>query len=48
MMQFGMPTLIENRTFEDNVKLCKVKLYNIVTFCYNILQLRFNKKGVSF
>ena len=23
MMQFGMPTLIENRTFEDNVKLCK-------------------------
>lgn len=23
MMQFGMPTLIENRTFDDNVKLCK-------------------------
>ncbi|HAV90015.1 MAG TPA: sugar phosphate isomerase/epimerase, partial [Eubacterium sp.] len=22
-MQFGMPTLIENRTLEDNVNLCK-------------------------
>lgn len=22
-MQFGMPTLIENRTLEDNIRLCK-------------------------
>ena len=22
-MQYGMPTLIENRTFEENVALCK-------------------------
>ena len=23
MIQFGMPTLIENRTIEDNIRLCK-------------------------
>ena len=23
MLQFGMPTLIENRTLEDNIALCK-------------------------
>ncbi len=23
MQQFGMPTLIENRTLEDNIALCK-------------------------
>lgn len=23
MLEFGMPTLIENRTLEDNIYLCK-------------------------
>lgn len=25
MLEFGMPTLIENKTLEDNIALCKKK-----------------------
>ena len=32
MIQFGMPTLIENRTLQDNISLCIKKLKFLGTF----------------
>lgn len=34
-MQFGMPTLVENRSFEDNVILCKELGLNFIELNMN-------------
>ena len=42
-MQFGMPTLIENRTFEENVQLCKELELNFIELNMNFPEYQIDK-----
>lgn len=44
MIQFGMPTLIENRTFGDNVKLCKDLGLNFIELNMNFPEYQIDKR----
>ena len=38
MLEFGMPTLIENKTLEDNIALCKKMGLSFVELNMNFLE----------
>lgn len=42
-MEFGMPTLIENRTLEDNIKLCKDLGLNFIELNMNFPEYQVDK-----
>ena len=42
-MQFGMPTLIENRTFEENVQLCKELELDFIELNMNFPEYQIDK-----
>ena len=42
-MQFGMPTLVENRSFEDNVTLCKELGLNFIELNMNLPEYQIDK-----
>ena len=43
MLQFGMPTLIENRTLEDNIALCKELGLSFVELNMNFPEYQLDK-----
>ena len=42
-MQFGMPTLIENRTLKDNIDLCKRLGLQFIELNMNFPEFQVNK-----
>ena len=42
-MQFGMPTLIENRTLKDNIDLCKSLGLQFIELNMNFPEFQVNK-----
>ena len=44
-MQFGMPTLIENRTLQDNVDLCKSLKLQFIELNMNFPEYQVDRLG---
>lgn len=46
-MQFGMPTLIENRTLADNIKLCRALGLNFIELNMNFPEYQIDNRLIG-